>query len=75
MDHTFFYAIVAGVALVLIVFAARFAIRWIIRVAIIGLLLLVVLGGTAWWWFHQSVSQSNPQPRPTTTRRATADRR
>ena len=73
MDTTFVYAIVAGVALVLLLFVARVAIRWIIRLVLAGLLLVVVLGGVAWWWFNQSPRQTD-SPRPTATRRAT-DRR
>ena len=74
MDSTLVYAVVGGIALVLIFFIARLAIRWAIRLIIIGLLIVAALGGVAWWWLSRT-TQSDAQPRTTPTRRATPDRR
>ncbi len=74
MEISLVYAVVGGIALVLIFFIARLAIRWAIRLIIIGLLLVAALGGVAWWWLSRT-TQSDAKPRTTPTRRATSDRR
>jgi ABC-type enterobactin transport system permease subunit len=74
METSLVYAVVGGIALVLIFFIARLAIRWAIRLIIIGLLIVAVLGGVAWWWLSRT-TQSDAKPRATPTRRATPDRR
>ena len=74
MEISLVYAVVGGIALVLIFFIARLAIRWAIRLAIIGLLIIAALGGVAWWWLSRT-TQSDAKPRATPTRRATPDRR
>jgi energy-coupling factor transporter transmembrane protein EcfT len=75
MDSTLLICIVAGIALVLFLFAARIAFRWVIRLVIVGVLLLLALGGVAWWWLNQSSRQPDTKPRPTSNRRASSDRR
>ena len=74
MGNSLIYAIAAGVALVLIFVVVRVALRWAVRLALMGLLLLVLLGGLAWWWLNRP-SQSETSPRSTPTRRTTSDRR
>jgi energy-coupling factor transporter transmembrane protein EcfT len=69
MDNAIVYAVVGGIALVLLFFIARFAIRWAIRLTIF--VLILVLGGAAWWWFKQPSEHEN-RPRPVPTRRATS---
>ncbi|HSE24063.1 MAG TPA: hypothetical protein VLB68_20515 [Pyrinomonadaceae bacterium] len=68
MDHTFLYSILAGIALVFIIVAARVALRWLVRIALAGVLLLVVVGGLAWWWYR-APARSQTDPRPNTSRR------
>ncbi len=74
MESSLVYAVVGGIALVLIFFIARLALRWAIRLVIIGLLIVAALGGVAWWWLNRT-TQSDAKPRTTPTRRATTDRR
>ena len=74
MDPLFIIAIICGIALVFLLFAARIALRWVIRLVAVGALLLIVLGG-AWWWFRQSSTQSENKPRPTTGRSVNSNRR
>jgi len=74
METSLVYAVVGGIALVLIFFIARLAIRWAIRLVIIGLLIVAALGGVAWWWLSRT-TQSDAKARATPTRRATPDRR
>jgi energy-coupling factor transporter transmembrane protein EcfT len=75
MDPVLVICLVAGIALVLLVFAARIALRWVIRLVIAGLMLLLALGGLAWWWLNQSSRQPDNKPRPTSNRRASSERR
>ena len=74
METSLVYAVVGGIALVLIFFIARLAIRWAIRLVVIGLLIVAALGGVAWWWLSRT-TQSDAKPRASPTRRATPDRR
>ncbi|HEX6730944.1 MAG TPA: hypothetical protein VF074_13060 [Pyrinomonadaceae bacterium] len=75
MDPTLVICIVAGIVLVLFLFAARIALRWVIRLVIVGLMLLLALGGVAWWWLNQSSRQPVNKPRPASNRRASSERR
>ena len=65
--------IIGGVVLLVILFLiARLAIRWAIRLTIVGVILIALLGGGIFWWWTNSLT-SKPQPnkpRPTPTRRA-----
>jgi energy-coupling factor transporter transmembrane protein EcfT len=75
MDTTLVICIAAGIALVLLVFAARIAFRWVVRLVIVGFILLLALGTAAWWWLNQPSRQPDNKPRQTSTRRASSDRR
>ena len=74
MGNSLIYAIAAGVALALIFIVVRVALRWAVRLALVGLLLVALLGGLAWWWLNRP-SQSETSPHSTPTRRTTSDRR
>jgi energy-coupling factor transporter transmembrane protein EcfT len=75
MDPLLIIAVISGVALVLLVFAARLALRWIVRVILVGVLLLAIVGGGAWWWLNQSSPQSETKPRQTSNRNSNSNRR
>jgi len=75
MDPLLLIAIISGVALVLLVFAARLALRWIVRLILIGVLLLAILGGGTWWWLNQSSPKSENKPRPSSNRGSNSNRR
>lgn len=61
--------VVAGVALVLVWRTVRF----IMRLALIGVLILALLVGALAWWYATSGSTSPPeQSRPTNKRRASS---
>ena len=67
--------IIGGVVLLAIFFlVVRLAIRWAIRVAIIGLILIALLGGGAFlWWTNRLTSKPQQnRPRPAPTRRASS---
>ena len=74
MDPLFVIFIICGVALVFFMFLAKIALRWVVRVIIVGVLLLVAIGGVTWWWLNRSTAQPDTKPRPTSTR-ANSNRR
>ena len=63
MDPLFIIAIISGVALVFLIFAARLALRWVVRLVLACVLLLAVLGGAAGLWLNHSSGQSENKPR------------
>jgi energy-coupling factor transporter transmembrane protein EcfT len=74
MESTLIYAVIAGIAMVLIFFSARVAMRWLLRLVVVGLILLLALGGVAWWWLADS-NRANTQQRPTNSRPSNSNRR
>jgi hypothetical protein len=67
--------IIAGVVLLAIFFLiAKLAIRWAIRVAIVGVILVALLGaGGFWWWTNRLTAKPRPTRQPSApTRRASA---
>jgi protein-S-isoprenylcysteine O-methyltransferase Ste14 len=65
--------LIAGVILLVIFFLiARLAIRWAIRVAIVGVILLAIFGaGGFWWWSNRLAAKPKPNRQPSApTRRA-----
>ncbi len=67
MDHTYLYSILAGIVLVFIIVAVRVAFRWLVRIALAGIVLLVLVGGIAWWWYREPARSQTE--RPTSSRR------
>jgi apolipoprotein N-acyltransferase len=54
--------IIAGVILLAIFFViAKLAIRWAIRVAIVGVILVALLGAIGFWWWSSSLT-TGPKP-------------
>jgi len=67
--------IIAGVVILVIFFLiAKLAIRWAIRLAIIGIVLVALLGsGGFWWWSSRLAPKPVPnRPRSAPTKPATA---
>ena len=73
MDTTLLYSILVGIGLVFVFLVVKFAVRWIVRIAIIVLFILLVLGG-AQWLLRGKSQQPGTQPRSAPTRRASIDR-
>jgi energy-coupling factor transporter transmembrane protein EcfT len=61
--------IIAGVVILVIFFLiAKLAIRWAIRLLIVGVILIALLGiGGFWWWSSQLAPQPQPKPRQPST--------
>jgi len=66
--------IIGGVVVLAILFLiARLAVKWAIRLVIVGVILIALLGGGGFWWWTNRLAPKPPQakPRPAPTRRAT----
>jgi hypothetical protein len=60
-------------ALWVFLFIARRAMRWAVRLALLGIVVLALLvGGLAWWWYYGAGESNAPvrESRPAATRRA-----
>jgi len=67
------YIIGGIVLLAILVLIARLAVRWIIRITIVGLIIIALLGGGIfWWWTNRLSPKPQNRPRPTPTRRASS---
>ena len=72
MEPTLIIPIVVGVvALGLFFMIARRAVRWAVRLMLLGLLLLALLvGGVVWWWQGGAGESGQTDNRPASGRRA-----
>jgi len=68
MDNSIVYLVVGVITFILLFFIARLALRWIIRLFLIGLILLLALGGATWWWLSNPAAQRENRPRPSATK-------
>jgi len=66
--------IIAGVVLLFIfILIAKLAIRWMIRVAIVGVILVALLGaGGFWWWSNRLTARPKPNRQPAAPSRRSA---
>ncbi len=66
--------IIGGVVLLAIfVLVARLAIRWVIRITIVGLIVIALLGGSIfWWWTNRLTSKPQNTPRAAPIKRASS---
>jgi hypothetical protein len=68
--------IIAGIILLAIFFViARLAIRWVIRIALLGAILAALLGVAGfWWWSKQLAGKPTQNRQPATPGRRSANR-
>lgn len=71
MDFTTIFIIAGVVILAIFVLIARLAIRWALRLTIIGVILIAILGAGIFWWWSSSLT---PTPVPKRQRSAPAKR-
>jgi heme/copper-type cytochrome/quinol oxidase subunit 4 len=62
--------IVVVFALSVFLFIARRAMRWAIRLALLGIVVLALLAGALAWWLYYGSSAPAKETRPAATRRA-----
>jgi hypothetical protein len=71
MDFTTILIIWGVVLLAIILLVIRLAVRWIVRITILGVILLALVGGALFWWWTSRLSakpQQNRQPAQPTRR-------
>ena len=68
--------IIAGIVLALIFFLiAKLAIRWVVRVAIVGVILIAVIGAFSFWsWSNRLNARPKPNRQPSAPTRRTSAR-
>ncbi|MDQ2975848.1 MAG: hypothetical protein M3R69_10620 [Acidobacteriota bacterium] len=65
--------LIAGVVLLAIFFLiARLAIRWAIRLTIVGVVLVALLGAGIFWWWSSRLTAKPVRTRSAPTKRASA---
>ncbi len=73
MEFSTIFMIGGAVLLAIFVLVARLAVRWIIRITIVGLIVIALLGGAFFlWWTNRLTSKPQNSPRPAPTRRASS---
>lgn len=72
MSTSTIYIIGAVVLLAIFVLIARLAVRWIVRLTMIGVIIIALIGGAVFWWWTRSLAGNTQQnrPRPTPTKSA-----
>lgn len=64
MDFTTIF-IIAGVVILAIFFLiARLAIRWMLRLTIVGVILIAIAGAGAFWWWSTRLTTTKPANKP-----------
>lgn len=58
--------------LAILVLIARLAVRWVVRLTMIGVIVVALACGALFWWWTRSLSDQSPstKPRPTPAKRA-----
>jgi membrane protein implicated in regulation of membrane protease activity len=61
MTFTIIFLIAGLVLLAIFFLIAKLAIRWIIRLTIVGVILIALLGAVGFWWWSNRLT-STPKP-------------
>jgi hypothetical protein len=72
MDFTTIFIIAGVVLLAVFILIAKLALRWALRLVIVGVILIAIAGaGMFWWWSNRLTSKPEARrPRPAPTRTA-----
>ncbi|HEX4900024.1 MAG TPA: hypothetical protein VFV61_05790 [Pyrinomonadaceae bacterium] len=72
METSTIYIIGAVVLLAIFVLIARLAVRWLVRLTMMGVIIIALVGGALFWWWTRSLSEQAPpaRPHPTPSKRA-----
>lgn len=69
MDFTTIFIIAGVVLLAIFILIAKLALRWTLRLAIVGVILMAITGAVGfWWWSNRLTSKPEPRRRSTPTR-------
>jgi hypothetical protein len=63
MELSTIFIIGGVVILAIFVLIARLAIRWALRLTIVGVILIAILGAGVFWWWSSSLTPDPPQRR------------
>lgn len=73
MNYETIFIIGGVVLLAILLLVARLAIRWVIRITIVGLIVIALLGGAFFlWWTNRLNSKPQDKPHPAPTKRASS---
>ena len=61
MDFTTIFIIAGVVILAIFILIARLAIRWALRLTIVGVILIAILGAGIFWWWSSSLTPPVPK--------------
>ncbi|HEV7746984.1 MAG TPA: hypothetical protein VGO56_18445 [Pyrinomonadaceae bacterium] len=65
MSFTTIFIIAGVVLLAIFVLIAKLAVRWVIRLTIVGVILVALLGaGGFWWWSTRLTTKPRPNRTP-----------
>ena len=73
MSFTTIFIIAAVVLFVIFILILKLAIRWMIKLTVIGVILLAILGAGGFWWWSTELTEKprfRQSPTPTPTRRS-----
>jgi hypothetical protein len=72
MTSTTIFIVAGAVLLVIFVLIGKLAIRWAIRLTIVGVILIALLGAGGFWWWTNRLSPRPNRQTSAPTRRAPA---
>ncbi|HEV7682980.1 MAG TPA: hypothetical protein VGO68_12700 [Pyrinomonadaceae bacterium] len=73
MSFTTIFIIAGVVLLAIFVLIAKLAVRWVIRLTIVGVILVALLGaGGFWWWSTRLTTKPRPNRPPAGSNRRSA---
>lgn len=76
MTSTTIFIIAGAVLLVIFFLIAKLAIRWAVRLMIIGVILIALAGaGGLWWWTNRLAPRTKPNRQQSAPTRRTSDHR
>ena len=71
MSSTTVFIIAGAILLAIFFLVAKLAIRWVVRIIIVGVILFALTGVAGfWWWTNRLAPAPQSRPRPTPTKRS-----
>ena len=64
MDFTTIFIIAGVIILAIFVLIIKLALRWAVRLIIVGVILLAIAGAGAFWWWSDRLVSEPPARRP-----------
>lgn len=64
MDFTTIFIIAGVVLLAIFILIAKLALRWALRLVIVGVILIAIAGAGIFWWWSNRLTSTRDQRRP-----------